>query len=103
MIGSGTKPEWMVLEALPVVPPEIRPMIQIDGGRFATTDLNDLYRRVLMRNNRLRKLLEMNAPEVIVKNEKRMLQESVDNLIFNGKVGKAYVDRNEGVKIFERI
>jgi len=94
MIGSGTKPEWMVLEALPVVPPEIRPMIQIDGGRFATTDLNDLYRRVLMRNNRLRKLLEMNAPEVIIKNEKRMLQEAVDNLIFNGKIGKAYVDRN---------
>ncbi|HOK87787.1 MAG TPA: DNA-directed RNA polymerase subunit beta' [Fervidobacterium sp.] len=94
MIESGTKPEWMVLDALPVVPPEIRPMIQIDGGRFATTDLNDLYRRVLMRNNRLKKLLEMNAPEVIVKNEKRMLQEAVDNLIFNGKIGKAYVDRN---------
>ncbi|MFN4223513.1 MAG: DNA-directed RNA polymerase subunit beta' [Fervidobacterium nodosum] len=94
LIDSQTKPEWMVLEALPVVPPEIRPMIQIDGGRFATTDLNDLYRRVIMRNNRLKKLLEMNAPEVIVRNEKRMLQEAVDNLIFNGKIGKAYVDRN---------
>jgi DNA-directed RNA polymerase subunit beta' len=94
MINSETKPEWMVLEVLPVVPPEIRPMIQIDGGRFATTDLNDLYRRVIMRNNRLKKLLEMNAPEVIIRNEKRMLQEAVDNLIFNGKIGKAYVDRN---------
>lgn len=94
LIDSETKPEWMVLEALPVVPPEIRPMIQIDGGRFATTDLNDLYRRVIMRNNRLKKLLEMNAPEVIVRNEKRMLQEAVDNLIYNGKIGKAYVDRN---------
>ncbi|MFN6991415.1 MAG: DNA-directed RNA polymerase subunit beta', partial [Fervidobacterium sp.] len=94
LIDSDTKPEWMVLETLPVVPPEIRPMIQIDGGRFATTDLNDLYRRVIMRNNRLKKLIEMNAPEVIVRNEKRMLQEAVDNLIFNGKIGKAYVDRN---------
>ncbi|MEJ5256996.1 MAG: DNA-directed RNA polymerase subunit beta' [Fervidobacterium sp.] len=94
LIDSETKPEWMVLEVLPVVPPEIRPMIQIDGGRFATTDLNDLYRRVLMRNNRLRRLYEMNAPEVIVRNEKRMLQEAVDNLIFNGKIGKAYADRN---------
>ncbi|MGC9796157.1 DNA-directed RNA polymerase subunit beta' [Fervidobacterium riparium] len=94
LIDSETKPEWMVLEVLPVVPPEIRPMIQIDGGRFATTDLNDLYRRVLMRNNRLSRLYEMNAPEVIVRNEKRMLQEAVDNLIFNGKIGKAYADRN---------
>lgn len=94
LIDSEAKPEWMVLDVLPVVPPEIRPMIQIDGGRFATTDLNDLYRRVIMRNNRLKKLLEMNAPEVIVRNEKRMLQEAVDNLIFNGKIGKAYVDRN---------
>ncbi len=94
LIDSETKPEWMVLEVLPVVPPEIRPMIQIDGGRFATTDLNDLYRRVLMRNNRLRRLYEMNAPEVIIRNEKRMLQEAVDNLIFNGKIGKAYADRN---------
>lgn len=94
LIDSETKPEWMVLEVLPVVPPEIRPMIQIDGGRFATTDLNDLYRRVLMRNNRLRRLYEMNAPEVIVRNEERMLQEAVDNLIFNGKIGKAYADRN---------
>lgn len=94
LLNSGTKPEWMVLDVLPVVPPEIRPMIQIDGGRFATTDLNDLYRRVIMRNNRLKKLLEMNAPDVIVRNEKRMLQEAVDNLIYNGKIGKAYVDRN---------
>ncbi len=94
LMESGTKPEWMVLEVLPVVPPEIRPMIQIDGGRFATTDLNDLYRRVIMRNNRLKRLYEMNAPEVIIRNEKRMLQEAVDNLIYNGKIGKAYTDRN---------
>jgi len=88
LMESGTKPEWMVLEVLPVVPPEIRPMIQIDGGRFATTDLNDLYRRVIMRNNRLKRLYEMNAPEVIIRNEKRMLQEAVDNLIYNGKLEK---------------
>ena len=86
---SGAKPKWMVLEALPVLPPEIRPMVQLDGGRFATSDLNDLYRRVIARNNRLKKLMEIGAPDVIVRNEKRMLQESVDALIDNGRKGKA--------------
>lgn len=80
---SGNKPEWMIMEVLPVIPPEIRPMVQLDGGRFATSDLNDLYRRVINRNNRLRKLLLLNAPEIIVRNEKRMLQESVDSLFDN--------------------
>lgn len=94
LIKSGTKPEWMVLEAVPVIPPELRPMIQIDGGRFATTDLNDLYRRVINRNNRLKRLLDLNAPDIIVRNEKRMLQESVDSLIYNGRIGKAVADRN---------
>jgi len=86
---SGNKPEWMVLIVLPVLPPDLRPMIQLDGGRFATSDLNDLYRRVINRNNRLRHLLEMGAPEIIVRNEKRMLQEAVDSLIDNGKRGRA--------------
>ncbi len=86
---SGNKPEWMILEALPVIPPEIRPMIQLDGGRFATSDLNDLYRRVINRNNRLKKLIEIGAPSIIVRNEKRMLQEAVDALIDNGRRGKA--------------
>ncbi len=94
LIKSNTKPEWMILDVLPVVPPEIRPMIQIDGGRFATTDLNDLYRRVIMRNNRLKKFLEANSPELIIRTEKRMLQEAVDNLIYNGRVAKPYTDRN---------
>ena len=85
---SGNRPEWMILDVLPVIPPDLRPMVQLDGGRFATTDLNDLYRRVINRNNRLRKLLELNAPDIIVKNEKRMLQESVDALIDNGRRGK---------------
>ncbi|PWL97667.1 MAG: DNA-directed RNA polymerase subunit beta' [Clostridiales bacterium] len=85
---SGNKPEWMILEAIPVIPPEIRPMVQLDGGRFATSDLNDLYRRVINRNNRLKKLLELFAPEIIIKNEKRMLQEAVDALIDNGRHGK---------------
>ena len=85
---SGNKPEWMILEAIPVIPPEIRPMVQLDGGRFATSDLNDLYRRVINRNNRLKKLLELYAPEIIIKNEKRMLQEAVDALIDNGRHGK---------------
>lgn len=93
-LKSGNKPEWMVLEALPVIPPDLRPMIQIDGGRFATTDLNDLYRRVINRNNRLRKLLDLNAPEIIIRNEKRMLQEAVDSLIYNGRAGKEVTDRN---------
>jgi len=86
---SGNKPEWMIITVLPVLPPELRPMVQLDGGRFATSDLNDLYRRVINRNNRLRHLLEMGAPEVIVRNEKRMLQEAVDSLIDNGRRGRA--------------
>jgi DNA-directed RNA polymerase subunit beta' len=85
---SGNKPEWMILTALPVIPPELRPMIQLDGGRFATSDLNDLYRRVINRNNRLKKLLELNAPSIIVQNEKRMLQEAVDALFDNGRRGR---------------
>jgi len=85
---SGNKPEWMVLSVIPVIPPDIRPMVQLDGGRFATSDLNDLYRRVLNRNNRLKRLLELGAPEIIVRNEKRMLQESVDALIDNGRRGR---------------
>ena len=86
---SGNKPEWMVLDVLPVLPPELRPMVQLDGGRFATSDLNDLYRRVINRNNRLKKLKELGAPDIIVRNEKRMLQEAVDALIDNGRRGKA--------------
>ncbi len=86
---SDSKPEWMVLNVLPVIPPDLRPMVQLDGGRFATSDLNDLYRRVINRNNRLKKLQELKAPEIIIRNEKRMLQESVDALIDNGRVGKA--------------
>jgi DNA-directed RNA polymerase subunit beta' len=86
---SSNQPEWMILEALPVIPPEIRPMIQLDGGRFATSDLNDLYRRVINRNNRLKKLIEIGAPSIIIRNEKRMLQEAVDALIDNGRRGKA--------------
>ena len=85
---SGNKPEWMVLSVIPVIPPDIRPMVQLDGGRFATSDLNDLYRRVLNRNNRLKRLLELGAPEIIVRNEKRMLQEAVDALIDNGRRGR---------------
>ena len=86
---SGNKPEWMVLDVLPVIPPELRPMIQLDGGRFATSDLNDLYRRIINRNNRLRKLLELGAPTIIVQNEKRMLQEAVDSLFDNGRRGRS--------------
>ena len=86
---SGNRPEWMILTVLPVIPPEIRPMVQLDGGRFATSDLNDLYRRVINRNNRLKKMMEIGAPDMIVKNEKRMLQEAVDALIDNGRRGKA--------------
>jgi len=85
---SGNKPEWMVMNVIPVIPPELRPMVQLDGGRFATSDLNDLYRRVINRNNRLKRLLELGAPEIIVRNEKRMLQESVDALIDNGRRGR---------------
>jgi len=87
--NSGNRPEWMVLERIPVIPPDLRPLVPLDGGRFATSDLNDLYRRVINRNNRLRRLLELNAPEIIIRNEKRMLQEAVDALLDNGKRGKA--------------
>ena len=86
--GSGNKPEWMILNAIPVLPPDLRPMVQLDGGRFATSDLNDLYRRIINRNNRLRRLLELGAPDIIVRNEKRMLQEAVDALIDNGRRGR---------------
>ncbi len=86
---SGNRPEWMILDVLPVIPPELRPMVQLDGGRFATSDLNDLYRRVINRNNRLKRLMELGAPDIIVRNEKRMLQEAVDALIDNGRRGKA--------------
>ncbi len=93
-IKSNQRPEWMILEVIPVIPPDLRPMIQIDGGRFATTDLNDLYRRVINRNNRLKKLLDLNAPDIIIRNEKRMLQEAVDSLIANGKRGKSVTDKS---------
>ena len=86
---SGNKPEWMVFQVLPVLPPDLRPMVQLDGGRFATSDLNDLYRRVINRNNRLKRLLDLGAPEIIIRNEKRMLQEAVDSLIDNGRRGRA--------------
>ena len=88
-IKSGNKPQWMIMDVIPVIPPDLRPMVQLDGGRFATSDLNDLYRRVINRNNRLKKLIELGAPDVIIRNEKRMLQEAVDALIENGKRGKA--------------
>ncbi|MDR0883204.1 MAG: DNA-directed RNA polymerase subunit beta' [Oscillospiraceae bacterium] len=91
---SGNRPEWMILTVLPVLPPELRPMVQLDGGRFATSDMNDLYRRVINRNNRLRKMLEMGAPDVIVRNEKRMLQDAVDSLINNGRHGRAMTGAN---------
>ncbi len=87
--GSGNKPEWMILETIPVIPPDLRPMVQLDGGRFATSDLNDLYRRIINRNNRLKRLLELGAPDIIIRNEKRMLQEAVDSLIDNGRRGRA--------------
>jgi DNA-directed RNA polymerase subunit beta' len=93
LLGSRNDPTWMIMDAVPVIPPELRPMIQIEGGRFATTDLNDLYRRVINRNNRLKKLMDLGAPEVIVRNEKRMLQQSVDALIYNGRMSKAITDR----------
>ena len=93
--GSGNKPEWMVLQALPVLPPDLRPLVPLDGGRFATSDLNDLYRRVINRNNRLKRLLELSAPDIIVRNEKRMLQESVDALLDNGRRGRAITGSNK--------
>ena len=85
---SGNRPEWMIMTVIPVIPPELRPMVQLDGGRFATSDLNDLYRRVINRNNRLKRLLELGAPDIIIRNEKRMLQEAVDALINNGRRGR---------------
>ena len=94
-IHSGNKPEWMVLSVLPVLPPDLRPLVPLDGGRFATSDLNDLYRRVINRNNRLKRLLDLNAPDIIVRNEKRMLQESVDALLDNGRRGRAITGSNK--------
>ncbi|MDD6489855.1 MAG: DNA-directed RNA polymerase subunit beta' [Clostridia bacterium] len=91
---SGNRPEWMILDVIPVIPPDIRPMVQLDGGRFATSDLNDLYRRVINRNNRLKKLIELSAPDIIIRNEKRMLQEAVDALIDNGRRGRAVTGPN---------
>ncbi|MGM0425079.1 MAG: DNA-directed RNA polymerase subunit beta', partial [Thermodesulfobacteriota bacterium] len=93
-IESGNKPAWMILEVIPVIPPELRPLVPLDGGRFATSDLNDLYRRVINRNNRLKRLLELGAPEIIIRNEKRMLQEAVDALLDNGRRGKAITGTN---------
>ena len=93
--SSGIKPDWMIMEVLPVLPPELRPLVPLDGGRFATSDLNDLYRRVINRNNRLKRLLELRAPEIIVRNEKRMLQEAVDSLLDNGRRGKAMTGANK--------
>ncbi|MEN1943275.1 DNA-directed RNA polymerase subunit beta' [Luteimonas sp. MJ293] len=94
-IDSGNRPEWMIMTVLPVLPPDLRPLVPLDGGRFATSDLNDLYRRVINRNNRLRRLLELNAPDIIVRNEKRMLQESVDALLDNGRRGRAITGTNK--------
>jgi len=93
-LNSGNKPEWMVMEVLPILPPDLRPLVPLDGGRFATSDLNDLYRRVINRNNRLKRLLDLNAPDIIVRNEKRMLQESVDALLDNGRRGRAITGTN---------
>ena len=92
---SGQKPEWMIMNVLPILPPDLRPLVPLDGGRFATSDLNDLYRRVINRNNRLKRLLELGAPEIIVRNEKRMLQESVDALLDNGRRGRAILGTNK--------
>ena len=94
-INSKTRPEWMILKEIPVIPPELRPLVPLDGGRFATSDLNDLYRRVINRNNRLKRLIELRAPEIIIRNEKRMLQESVDALFDNGRRGRAITGANK--------
>src|SRR3569832_936026 len=94
-LQSGNKPEWMILTQVPVIPPDLRPLVPLDGGRFATSDLNDLYRRVINRNKRLKRLLELKAPEIIVRNEKRMLQEAVDSLLDNGRRGKAMTGANK--------
>ena len=102
-LHSGNKPEWMIIDVVPVIPPEVRPMVQLDGGRFATSDLNDLYRRVINRNNRLKRLLDLGAPDIIVRNEKRMLQEAVDALIDNGRRGRPVTGyRQSSFEIFER-
>ncbi len=94
-LESGTRPEWMILDVIPVIPPELRPLVPLDGGRFATSDLNDLYRRVINRNNRLKRLIELKAPDIIVRNEKRMLQESVDALFDNGRRGRVITGANK--------
>ena len=94
-IESGNRPEWMILEVVPVIPPELRPLVPLDGGRFATSDLNDLYRRVINRNNRLKRLIELRAPDIIVRNEKRMLQEAVDALFDNGRRGRVITGANK--------
>ena len=94
-IQSNSRPEWMILEVVPVIPPELRPLVPLDGGRFATSDLNDLYRRVINRNNRLKRLIELKAPDIIVRNEKRMLQESVDALFDNGRRGRVITGVNK--------
>src|SRR6266481_3587517 len=93
--NSGSRPEWMILEVIPVIPPDLRPLVPLDGGRFATSDLNDLYRRVINRNNRLKRLMELNAPDIIIRNEKRMLQEAVDALFDNGRRGRAITGPNK--------
>ncbi|HYL81151.1 MAG TPA: DNA-directed RNA polymerase subunit beta', partial [Candidatus Acidoferrum sp.] len=93
-LNSGNKPEWMILEVIPVLPPELRPLVPLDGGRFATSDLNDLYRRLINRNNRLKRLIELRAPDIIIRNEKRMLQEAVDALFDNGRRGRALKGQN---------
>src|SRR3990172_8030369 len=94
-LSSGNKPEWMIMEVIPVLPPDLRPLVPLDGGRFATSDLNDLYRRVINRNNRLKKLMELNAPDIIIRNEKRMLQEAVDALFDNGRRGRIITGQNK--------
>ena len=94
-VNSGNNPEWMIMTVLPVLPPDLRPLVPLDGGRFATSDLNDLYRRVINRNNRLKRLLDLNAPDIIVRNEKRMLQEAVDALLDNGRRGRAITGSNK--------
>src|SRR6478736_6670550 len=94
-LESGNRPEWMIMEVIPVIPPELRPLVPLDGGRFATSDLNDLYRRVINRNNRLKRLMELRAPDIIVRNEKRMLQEAVDALFDNGRRGRTITGANK--------
>ena len=94
-IYSGNRPEWMIMTVIPVIPPELRPLVPLDGGRFATSDLNDLYRRVINRNNRLKRLIELRAPDIIIRNEKRMLQESVDALFDNGRRGRTITGANK--------